>query len=96
MQTNLPLCAKALNAAVSVGVACEQQALEKQHAGVPHRCRPAKPGQDLLGNKRLDEKQQKGRQKNREGVGEHDAREFDEPIDAVRPVQATAFPFVCP
>jgi len=55
---------------VRIGVAGQQRALEKHQAGGPHRRRAAEPRQDLLGDDRLHQKQQKGRQEDRAGIGQ--------------------------
>ena len=48
---------------VGVEVAGQQQRLEEDHAGVPHRRRAAQPRQHQLGEHRLDEEQQARRRR---------------------------------
>ena len=57
---------------VCISVPREQHTLEEQHAGRPHRRCAAEPGQYQARNERLDQKQQKRRQKDRDGV-KHEA-----------------------
>ena len=56
---------------VGIGVAREQQQLEEQHAGGPHRRRAAEPRQDALGEDQLHLEQQEGAEKNGDAVAQH-------------------------
>src|ERR1700733_392417 len=56
---------------VRVSVSRQQQKLEEEHAGAPHRRRAAEPRQNHLGDERLHLEQQKGAQKNGNGVESH-------------------------
>src|SRR5205807_10113890 len=53
---------------VGVRVTGEQHALEEHQAGCPHRRRAAEPRQDLLGDDRLNQEQQEGREEDRRRV----------------------------
>jgi len=53
---------------IGVGVAEEQQKLEKHQARAPHRGGAAEPRQNLLGHDRLHQEQQKGAGENRKRV----------------------------
>src|SRR5262249_42797988 len=60
------------NSAVGVGVAGQQQRLEKDHAGVPDRRRAAKQRRDHLADHRLDQEQQQSAAEERQRKdGEH-------------------------
>src|SRR5262249_37251965 len=50
---------------VRVGVSREEQHLEEQHAGGPHRGAAAEPRQDQARDQRLHQEQQERRQENR-------------------------------
>ena len=57
-------------AEVGVRVTGQQDALEEHQAGSPDRRRTAEPRQDLLGDDRLHQEQQEGRQEDGAGVGQ--------------------------
>jgi len=50
---------------VRIGITGQQQRLEKQQAGRPHRRGAAEPREDLLCDHRLNQKQQERRKENR-------------------------------
>src|ERR1700677_3253012 len=49
---------------VGIEISDEQRRLEKDEAGNPHRCRPAKHRKQLLGGYRLNKEEQKRGEKN--------------------------------
>ena len=58
-----------------VGVAAKQRRLEEEEARRPHPGRAAEPGQDLLGDHRLDEEQQESGKEDRARIRQdHKAR----------------------
>ena len=57
-----------------VDVPEQQDQLEEHQTYRPYPSRSAEPRQDLLGQDRLDQKQQEGRQKDSKGGGEHRVR----------------------
>lgn len=59
---------------VRVKVASEERGLIKRHTDVPHRRRASEPGKNVLGDQRLHEKEQKGREQS-------DGRE-QQPLDS--------------
>ncbi len=73
MDHDLPPEGKTAHDAICVSITGEQHALKKHHAGRPDSSGTAKPRQDLLGDDRLNQKQQEGADKNGEGVNEHGA-----------------------
>jgi hypothetical protein len=63
---------RAAREAVRVEVSRQQHDLEEDEASGPHRGRSAEPGQDGLPHQRLDLKEKKRSEKDRQSVGEHE------------------------
>ena len=71
MDRRLPPRREAARQPVRIGIAEQQDELEEDHAHGPDRGGSPEPGQDLLGQHRLDEEQEKRADEDRGGIERH-------------------------
>src|SRR6202162_1454080 len=74
MKRALPAWSQAAYRSMRVRVAAEENDLEEEHAGRPDRRHAAEPRQDVLADDRLDLKEEKRPEEDRNGEEEHGAR----------------------
>lgn len=74
MKRALPAWSQAAYRSMRVRVAAEENDLEEEHAGRPDRRHAAEPRQDVLADDRLDLKEEKRPEEDRDGEEEHGAR----------------------
>ena len=73
MNDGLNSRAELLGYEMRISISTQQRDLEKEHAGGPNAWSAAEPWQDVFSDERLNLKEKKRAEKNREGVGKGQA-----------------------